>query len=278
MNYGALALLATLSGCAATSHGMRSELPSGAHYVATGSSFAAGAGIEPRKAGPDRCGRSARNYASLLAARLDLQLDDQSCNGARTSDLLAPSNELAAQLDAVGPETRLVTATIGGNDLNYVSYLFASGCGPDGMAIIGADKFRCPPANVPSESDYIQLEANMREIVRRVKARAPRARVIFVQYVAMVPDQPCDAARLPREKAAVARAIGRRLAEITARAARIEGAEVLPAEQLSHDHRPCHAEPWSVGTKQVPGDGFIWHPNARGHAAIAEALADRLGR
>lgn len=278
MKYGQLALLAALTGCAATSGGMRSALPSGAQYVAMGSSFAAGAGIEPRKAGPERCGRSARNYASLLAARLDLQLNDQSCNGAVTADLLAASSELPAQLDAVGPETLLVTATIGGNDLNYVGYLFASGCGPDGMATIDADKFHCPPANIPSEADYTRLEANLRAIVRRVKARAPRARMIFVQYVAMVPDQPCDAARLPREKAAVARAIGRRLAEITARAAGIEGGEVLPAEQLSHDHRPCDAEPWSAGTKQVPGDGVAWHPNARGHAAIAEALADRLGR
>lgn len=278
MKYGSSAFLTFLAGCATTTDGMRSALPSGAHYVATGSSFAAGAGIEPRKAGPDRCGRSARNYASLLAARLNLQLDDQSCNGARASDLLAPSNELPAQLDAVRPDTRLVTATIGGNDLNYAGYLFASGCSPDGMAIIGGKNFPCPSVNVPSEEDYERLEANMRAIVRRVKARAPNARVIFVQYVAMVPDQPCDAARLPREKAAVARAIGRRLAEITARAARIERGEVLAAEQLSHDHRPCDAEPWSVGTKPLPSDGFIWHPNARGHAAIAEALADRLRR
>lgn len=273
-----LLLTSFVGACAATPGALNRTLPSGSHYVALGSSFAAGAGIEPRKpGGPTRCGRSQRNYASLLAERLHLALDDQTCNGARTTHLLSPWNELPAQLDAVGADTRLVTATIGGNDINYAGYLTAAGCGPDGMAVFGGGKYPCPAAKPPTEAEYNLLEKNMRAIVRQAKARAPQARVILVQYVAMVPDRPCDAARLPDDKAQPAREIGRRLAEITAGAAQAEGGEILAMDQLARNHRPCDSEPWSFGTTSVASEGVIWHPSRRGHAAIANLLAERLG-
>jgi lysophospholipase L1-like esterase len=260
--------------------GVAKPLPRGAHYVAMGSSFAAGAGIGTVKQDtPPRCGRSSENYATLLAARLQLALNDQTCNGARTPHLLNPWNELAAQLDAVRADTRLVTATIGGNDVNYAAFLLATGCGADNMVTMSGRKMPCPPHALPTEADYAQLEANMRQIVRQVKARAPRARFVFVQYVTLVPDRPCDAAPLSADQATEARGIGRRLAEITARAARLEGGEVLPADQLSRRHTACDANPWSVGAKEVPGrQGVLWHPSRLGHLEIAEALARLLRR
>lgn len=269
-----LALL--LGGCASALSGPGRALPAGAHYVAVGSSFAAGAGIEPFKDGPKRCSRSARNYASLLAARLRLTLDDQTCGGAKTTHLLGPWSELAAQLGAVRPDTRLVTATIGGNDLNYAAYLMMASC-PGGTIEVGEARVQCRDVPMPAAADYAALEANLRAIVRQVKARAPQARVVFVQYVTLVPERPCADANLPADKAAGAREIGRRLAEVTARAARAEGGEVLEMDTLSRRHGPCDAEPWSFGTKAVAGEGVLWHPTGAAHAAIADLLADRLG-
>lgn len=47
------------------------SLCAGSHYVALGSSFAAGPGLRPRAPGSPRLsGRSAVNYAHLTAARL----------------------------------------------------------------------------------------------------------------------------------------------------------------------------------------------------------------
>ncbi len=265
-----LTFLATVLGNSA----LAKPPPEGSHYVALGSSFAAGAGIGTIKPdAPVRCGRSAENYASLLAARLRLTLDDQTCNGARTPHLLGNWNELAAQLDAVRPDTRLVTATIGGNDLNYAGYLLGTGCGADKMLSIRGVKMACPPRDIPTEGDYAVLERTMRQIVRQVKLRAPHARFIFVQYVTLVPQRPCGAASLSPEQASVARTIGRRLAAITARVARLEGAEILAADRLSRHHTPCDAEPWSIGWQEMPGhNGLLWHPTRLGHAEIANAL------
>lgn len=116
----AIVLLATASGPGLTQN--TAPPPAGATYVAIGSSFAAGPGITvPADAPPDRCARSADNYAHQIARRHDLRLLDVSCSGATTAHVLGEWNTLAPQLDAVGAETRLVTVTIGGNDVRLIA-------------------------------------------------------------------------------------------------------------------------------------------------------------
>lgn len=51
---------------------------------------------------------------------MGLNLVDVSCGGATTAHILGAWSELAPQIDAVTSDTKLVTVTIGGNDLNYV--------------------------------------------------------------------------------------------------------------------------------------------------------------
>lgn len=62
--------------------------------------------------------------------------------------------------------------------------------------------------------------------------------------------------------------------------ARESGARLLPADELSRDHTPCSPEPWSNGMSAGydMSPGAPWHPNRAGHAAIADVLAERLGR
>src|ERR1700722_12018912 len=101
------------------------SVPAGSRYVAMGSSFGAGPGLTPRAPGsPRRAGRSAGNYAHLVAGALGLDLRDVTYSGATTSALLQSSAAgQPAQLDAVTPDTRLVTITAGGNDVGYLPRL-----------------------------------------------------------------------------------------------------------------------------------------------------------
>lgn len=272
----AMAALLALTACTTTQAGQAALAP-GSRYVALGSSFAAGAGIGPTKPGtPERCQRTAINYATLLAQRLNLTLDDQTCGGATTAHILGPWNELPPQAEAITPDTRLVTVTIGGNDLRYVAGLMGSSCRAGAPVMAGP----CWPTPIPTEDDYAKAETGLRQVAQMVAARAPRARLVFVQYVTLVPDQPCAAAMLVPADAAISRGIGERLAAITARVARESGALVLPADALSRDHTPCSAVPWSHGMSAGYDrtQGAPWHPNAAGHAAIANALAERLDR
>lgn len=277
----ALPLVLALAGCA-TSGGQGSPaLPPGARYVALGSSFAAGAAIGPTKPGtPVRCGRTVNNYATLLAARLKLELDDQSCGGATTAHVTGPWNELPPQIAAIDAATRLVTVTIGGNDLNYVGTLFMAGCDPATPRIVQGRTIPCSPPRPLDQAAVARLEAGLRDLARQVRQRAPQARLVFVQYVTLIPEKPCQAANLSPSNAAIAREIGLRLAEVTARVAREEGAEVLEADRLSRGHTPCDAVPWANGyaAGQDMTLGAPWHPNAAGHAAIAEQLERALAK
>ena len=267
-----LAAISAVMALSACTH-LQGGVPRNAHYVAMGSSCAAGTGINGSKPGtPQRCGRSASNYATLLADKLGLALDDQTCGGATTAHILGPWNELPAQAEAVNADTRLVTITIGGNDLGYVMNLYAATCNEASMTVQGSRR-PCPALRPPKAEDYARLEASLRAITRDLRRRAPRARVIFVQYVRLVPDSPCAEAQLSPEGALVNRDIGEQLARVTARAALAEGAEVLPVDQLSRGHTLCDAEKWSVGIRTAGPEGPApWHPTAAGHAAIAEAL------
>src|SRR3546814_10104713 len=83
-------------------------------------------------------------------------LVDRSCSGATTSHVLGPWGDIPPQIESVNADTRLVTVTIGGNDLNYVGNLFSATCAFNAKALAapGAKLRPCAPLRVPAEADY----------------------------------------------------------------------------------------------------------------------------
>lgn len=273
---GACAGALLLTACA---HSPAHEVTPGSHYVNMGSSFAAGAGTGEAPAGsPARCYQSVAGYAHLVAARLNLPLTDVSCGGATSAHLLNPWNELPAQIDAVRADTRLVTITVGGNDVAYAGNLVAASCEQGEMIRVATLSVPCPsPFAVPEEA-YAALENNLRIAASAIAVRAPRARIVFIQYITLVPQTQCDQSRFTEEEAAALRIVAARLADITARAARKSGSEVLAADETSVGHTPCDAAPWSTGLpRDYQGTLAPWHPNRPGMEAIAQQLAQLIG-
>lgn len=239
--------------------------PPGARYVAMGSSFAAGPGVTVQAdAPPTRCSRSRDNYAHQLARRRGLALTDVGCSGAVTAHLLGPWNELAPQLDAVTPETRLVTVTIGGNDVGLTRSLGQ-------MAACTASGAPCVTPSAPPEADWEALRTHMADIAAEVRRRAPAATLVFVDYTSVLPPGgTCPALGLTAVQADYARAINARVVEITARAAEAAGSRYLAASVLTADHNACAEQPWANGAPPV--DGAAFHPRLEAHRAIAQAL------
>lgn len=250
----------------------------GARYVAMGSSFAAGPMLPPGKPGaPARCGQSMNNYPTLLAERFGMVLVDRSCSGARTEHVLGPWGDIPPQIEAVNEATRLVTLTIGGNDLNYIGNLFSATCHAQAreIAASGQKVKPCPAVRIPTEADYFRVEAQLNEIARRIRIAAPRARVVFVQYLTPLPSKLCADTPIAERDAATVRRIGARLAEITGRVAQQNRAIVVEMNQSSARHTPCDAEPWMIGSpKDYDGkQGMRWHLNLAGMKATADGIA-----
>ena len=250
----------------------------GARYVAMGSSFAAGPMLPPPKAGaPARCGQSMNNYPTLLAERFGMVLIDRTCSGARTEHVLGPWGDIPPQIESVDKATRLVTVTIGGNELNYIGNLFSATCLTQAgeAAAAGQQVKPCGAVRVPTEADYFRVEAQLTEIAGRVRAAAPRARLVFVQYLAPLPAKLCAVTPISERDAVIVRRIGVRLAEITGRVAQQNRAIVVEMNQSSAKHTPCDSEPWMIGSpKEYDGkQGMRWHLNLAGMKATVDGIA-----
>ena len=250
----------------------------GARFVAMGSSFAAGPGIAaPVDSTANRCGRSSNNYALLPAREFGLQLTDVSCSGATTSDVLRPRGKLPAQIDALTTETRLVTITIGGNDVGYIGTLGSASCRTLPIPPSGTPGGKCPAA--PSALvNWSALKTAMSKIALEVHRRAPSATLIFVDYLTVLSERgACDGTPLPAGQADASRATAKKLAKLTKTVAAETGSELFTASAMSRTHSACDAEPWVTGFPLPGALGFIpYHPNQAGMSAIASSLARRL--
>lgn len=278
-----LVAVLALAGCAKDGQSGRKPLPPGAQYVAMGSSFAAGPGVTSSADNPpNRCGRSMDNYARILARRRGLSLVDVTCSGATTAHILGPWEELPPQIEAVSAETRLVTVTIGGNDLRYIGRLMAASCEQvANQSPEAAANPSCRAMPAPAPEAFTKAEAGMREIAEQVRQRAPQAKLIFVDYLTVLPpDGTCSVTPLAEAQANLGRAVAQQLAALTAQVAKESRAGLVQASRLSADHHACAKEPWMEG--YVPAGGGAgpapYHPNLAGMTAVADALDKLLGR
>ncbi|MCX2934161.1 SGNH/GDSL hydrolase family protein [Mycobacterium sp. CVI_P3] len=249
-------------------------------YVALGSSMAAGPGIKPRAPGsPLSAGRSARNYPHLAATQLGLDLVDVTYSGATTANVLRePQRGAPPQIHALNGSEDLVTVTIGGNDVGYVPLLFAATLSPVLRAIPGLGG-RLRELLDPGARDAAlrQVGAALREVGRTLRDRSPHARIMFVDYLTLLPPPGTPAPPLPGAVADLGRHVAQQLARCTAEAAQSTGCEMVHAAEVSRDHHAWSADPWTIGAGSLlPWRPKPFHPNAAGMQAVADLIAAKF--
>lgn len=253
--------------------------PSGnAQYVSMGSSFAAGIGLGPRAPGsPIACMRTVNSYPPQLARMLNLRLVDVSCSGATTENVLRGGQYFqAAQLDALGRDTKLVTITSGGNDIHYVGDLsfIAARNAPSFYGWLMRRLWSGPLQ--PGQRDYAKVRRDLVAFVAEVQRRSPDALVVIVTYSAILPPSgTCSRLNLSAEEARDMRDVAEQLADATRAAASDSGAALVDMQRLGIDHHACSAAPWVNGWIDAQGTRF--HPNLLGARATAEAVAKAVG-
>ena len=246
-------------------------IPRGSQYVALGSSFAAGPRIPPNQGG--RCLRSNSNYAHLVATALGLRLVDVSCSGALAAGLgVAGPGTTPSQLSAVTRATRLVTVTVGGNDIGYAASLVACGAAAalDRSCLTGGTLLR------KSEQELVTLKHTLVTLLGKIQAAAPEAQIYVLSYLAILPASgvPCppNVPFLAADDVALT-GLGLQLRNTVSAAASAAKVHFVDAYTAGLSHTAC-APPtsrWVEGAKRVL-PAFQYHPNSRGMAAVAKLL------
>lgn len=255
-------------------------LQAGDGYVAMGSSFAAGPGLgAPVPGAPRGSGRSLLNYAHLMAADLDLDLTDVSLSGATIAGLLRGETSLTGQamppqVDALTADTRLVTVTGGGNDVGYISRVML-GSMPASLSWLPAVRRGRREFDTPEQADsrFAQLEHDLRALVLEIRRRSPRAQILLVEYLSLLPsDATTPVGRFPAELADWARGTASRLAAITSSVGAELGCPAVPVAAASAPHHAWAAEPWTRRLQFSRRKGAPYHPTPAGMRAVADLV------
>ena len=274
-----LILLALAAGATAFVFYQGRRTPAGRpDYVALGSSFAAGAGLGRLEDGsPLLCARSVNGYPQQLARMRQLSIVDMSCGGGLTRHLLRGGQFFQGpQLRVIGGGTRLVTITVGGNDVGYVGDLSMLAARNSGSFFGWLVRRFWGGPRPAAERDYPLLESEMIAVLRAIRERAPNSRIVVATYPRMLPPSgTCPRIGLNEAEATLMREVGDRLAVATRSAARQEGAILVDMHVLGAAHHACSEAPWVYGWADAGAAPF--HPNLDGAKATAEAISAALG-
>jgi lysophospholipase L1-like esterase len=239
-----------------------------------GDSYSAASGVlPPDPTAPFQCLRSTLNYPHLIAGATGAQLTDVTCGGADTSDYAAGQYPgVAPQLDAVKPDTQLITMTIGGNDSNvFISSILE--CGAAGISTLGQGS-PCKDRYGSSFEDTVKnvTYPSLVNTLKAVKAKAPTAEIGILSYPRILPEAVGCFDRMPIATGDVPYLahLQTTLNDVIQHAASDTGVTYVNMNEVSKGHDACQPggirwiEPVLQGTNPV-----IVHPNALGEAAMA---------
>lgn len=239
-------------------------------YVALGDGFAAGPYAGSTGGG---CMRGTANYPALLAADLKIStFTDVTCTGADTNALTQPSTvgksktKVPAQIDAVKPDSALVTVTAGIMDHDLIEALFHVCVAlPCGNSITG--KFFIDQLKAFGDSFTAALRA--------IQDKAPQAVVVVVGYPQLMPTTN-SCSKLPTmtpPELNAANVVLTQLNNSMGSSARQTGSIFVDLSSVSQGHDACSASPWVNGMTAEAGHSVAYHPNAAEQAAVATAVA-----
>lgn len=248
-----------------------------APYVALGSSFSAGLGLGPRETGsPFVCQRSINGYPKHIARITGLSLTDMSCSAATTRHVMHGGQVfLGPQIDALGPDTQLVTLTIGGNDIDYVGDLTFMAFRNHGGLKGALAALAWHGAKPVQDRKFGKLLRELIATLREIRRRAPKARVFVVPYPFILPKSgTCPQLGIDEKQATLMRSVGLRLAETTRAAAQAADATFVDLADTSLGHDACAVEPWVNGS--APANGAAFHPSLAGTKGVTAQILTTL--
>ncbi|WP_326554288.1 SGNH/GDSL hydrolase family protein [Micromonospora sp. NBC_01813] len=245
----AAALLLTLGATpAAASTGLATATATDRQYVALGDSYSSGVGAPPYTDGD--CKQSKNSYAAQYAnAHPAMSFGFAACSGATTDDVIAH------QFGLLGPDTKLVTITVGGDNLGFTSTLET--------CLTALHDSTCKDA-LDKASAYIRttLPGKLKQVYADILAAAPNSKLFVLGYPQLF-DTPtlCLEAPMDRQRREWINAVAVQLNTAIEAIAKTYGVFV-PVDALFTPHRLCGSDPWLNGIVDLKS---AFHPNLAGY-------------
>jgi lysophospholipase L1-like esterase len=260
---GATALIAPGQALAATPNG---------EYVALGDSYTSGPLIPPSVA--PACGRSGANYPSLVKQKLgSTPFKDMSCAGA------VIQNVLGSQIGALSANTKLVTVSIGGNDIGFASIVY--GCAArsqyntpgapcrDQLSAGGGDALAAKVAAVGPR---------LLSLYQTIKTRAPNAKVLVIGYPTIFSPNTCPGGLSAEDSEFLVKNNFGGIDQEMQKRAQAAGATYVDTATSSTGHGICApvADRW-VENRTPTHPAAPWHPNEMSMTNTANQIVAALG-
>jgi lysophospholipase L1-like esterase len=138
-------------------------------YVALGDSYSSGVGAGSYTSSSGSCDRSTNAYSQLWTnANSPAAFTFVACSGATTADVLS------GQIASVTAATTLVSITIGGNDVGFSGVMET--------CVLDSTSSCVSAVNTAESEAQTQLPAKLDAVYAAIKAHAPNARVVVLDY------------------------------------------------------------------------------------------------
>jgi len=253
-----------------------------ADWVGLGDSYAAGPLIPNQSLSPLGCLRSDHNFAHLAAAHFGMSLADASCSGATTDDMTQSQSTDAGtnppQFNSLTSAARIVSLQISGNDIGFTSIL-------ENCATVNPFSHPCLDKYDSGGSDQISARIKaaapkVAAVLAGIKSRAPSARVLVVDYAAILPETGSGCwPQVPFAFADVPylRAKEKELNAMVKTQAAAAGATFVDDYTASIGRDACKSSSVRWVEPLVPTNAAApFHPNARGEAGVAVSVEAAL--
>ncbi len=229
-------------------------------YVALGDSYASGVGAGPYIAESGACKQSPNSYPRTWARNHpEFTLKDMTCSGATIADVRSD------QISALSQATKLVTITVGGNDIDFTEALTT--------CLIDTDDACVNAAFSSAWAARLVVPSDLDGLYNDVKKRAPNARVIVMGYPHLIDegDGSCGAITPGATKREWMNYAADQMAEGIRSAAGKAGVTFVDVRDGFAGHEACSATPWINGVDLTRYDE-IFHPNYTGPAGVYASL------
>ncbi|PPK63625.1 SGNH/GDSL hydrolase family protein [Actinokineospora auranticolor] len=265
----------------------------------------------------DGCARTAGSYPEVLRTRLGdaIDLTNVSCGGATIAEVVSdpqspngynlpffevydpgyPFSPVDPQVSAIPESANVVSVQVGGNTLGFAELIYV--CLQLGSSADKdtdhpcADYFTSGGDGVPTITERLtEVSRQYGEMLGTIQAVAPNAKVLALGYPAIIPEDPStcaygfDAAGLRNFATAtypdldfLRTEVLERFNATIAQQAATHNVTYVDVYTPTVGHDVCSSDKWIEGLADRSGGWALVHPNAAGHARIADLLEAAVG-